>query len=97
MKFLNRLIFKQRERHIKCSFGLHREGIMKILEKTYQHRRDFRADMVCEHCGHIEKNVSGYDDTYFHTEVIPNMVCKKCGKKSGEVTSRPNLPDSVVL
>jgi transcription elongation factor Elf1 len=76
---------------------LMRREIMKILRKLEQHRRDFWADFECEFCGHIEKNVSGYDDTYFHTEVIPNMVCKKCGKKSGEVTSRPNLPDSVVL
>ena len=24
---------------------------MRIKEKTYQHRRDFKAIFVCEHCG----------------------------------------------
>ncbi len=49
-----------------------------------QHRRDFTADYECEHCGNIEKDRSGYDDAYFHNNVIPNMKCKKCGKTSGE-------------
>ena len=57
---------------------------MKIQTIISQYRRDFYADMVCEHCGHIEKNVSGYDDDYFHREVIPNMECKQCGKKASE-------------
>lgn len=55
---------------------------MKILKITNQHRRDFRADMVCEHCGHIVYNKSGYDDDNFHRDVIPQMVCPKCGKKA---------------
>lgn len=53
---------------------------MKIQKINSQNRRDFYADMVCEHCNNIEKNVSGYDDTYFHSNVIPKMKCKKCGK-----------------
>jgi hypothetical protein len=57
---------------------------MKILKITNQIRRDFWADMECEHCGYIEKNVSGYDDSYFHSEVIPDMECKKCGKKASD-------------
>lgn len=55
---------------------------MKILKIISQHRRDFHADMECEHCGHIEKNVSGYDDDNFHRNVIPKMKCKKCEKIS---------------
>jgi transcription elongation factor Elf1 len=55
---------------------------MRIKEKKSQHRRDFYADMECEHCGHIEKGVSCYDDAFFHNNVIPNMECKSCGKKS---------------
>jgi primosomal protein N' len=55
---------------------------MKINKIISQHRRDFYADMICEHCGHIEEKVSCYDDAYFHKEVIPNMVCKKCGEKA---------------
>lgn len=54
---------------------------MKIKEIIYQHRRDFRAIYECEHCKHeVEK--TGYDDSYFHQEVIPNMECNMCGKKS---------------
>jgi len=53
---------------------------MKIKTINSQSRRDFRADMECEHCGNIEKNVSGYDDSFFHSNVIPKMKCKKCGK-----------------
>lgn len=55
---------------------------MKILQITSQHRRDFTADMICEHCEHVERGVSGYDDSYFHTNVIPDMDCKKCKKSS---------------
>lgn len=50
------------------------------VETRQQHRRDFRADYECEGCGHIEKDVSGYDDTNFHTNVIPNLPCKECGE-----------------
>jgi len=55
---------------------------MKIKKFNSQHRRDFYADMECEHCGHISKNVSGYDDANFHQNVIPKMKCPKCGKTS---------------
>ena len=57
---------------------------MEIKQITSQHRRDFWATMECEHCGNEEKNVSGYDDANFHQNVIPNMKCKKCGKKAGD-------------
>jgi len=55
---------------------------MKIIKINSQNRRDFYADYECENCGHVDKNKSGYDDGYFHNEVIPNMKCSKCGKKS---------------
>ena len=55
---------------------------MKIQKITSQHRRDFWATLICEHCEAIETNVSGYDDSYFHNNVIPNMVCKECEEKS---------------
>lgn len=52
---------------------------MKITEITYQSRRDFKADFECESCG--EKiNKWGYDDRNFHDNVIPKMICPKCGK-----------------
>jgi len=52
---------------------------MKIKEITWQYRRDFRAIYICEYCGD-EYEGAGYDDAYFHSEVIPQMVCIKCGK-----------------
>ncbi|MCK9429815.1 MAG: hypothetical protein M0R17_07400 [Candidatus Omnitrophica bacterium] len=55
---------------------------MKIQKINSQNRRDFYADMVCEHCGHVEKNVSGYDDDFFHQTVIPSMKCTQCGEIS---------------
>jgi len=56
---------------------------VKIKEITSQSRRDFYAIYECEHCGHMEKG-SGYDDANFHNTVIPDMVCRKCGKKAGD-------------
>ena len=55
---------------------------MRIKEILSQHRRDFQAIYECEHCGYVKED-SGYDDTYFHSTVIPNMECPKCGKKAG--------------
>lgn len=54
---------------------------MKIEKIIYQHRRDFKAVYKCEHCG-FEKEDWGYDDANFHQNVIHDMVCEKCGKKS---------------
>ncbi len=56
---------------------------MRIKTITRQHRRDFYAIYECEHCGHTEKKY-GYDDSYFHKEVIPKMKCSKCGKTADE-------------
>jgi hypothetical protein len=57
---------------------------MKIQKINSQYRRDFYADMVCEHCGHIEKDVPGYDDDNYHRNVIPDMKCKQCEKKASD-------------
>lgn len=54
---------------------------MKIKEITYQNRRDFTAIYICEHCGYEVKD-SGYDDSFFHKNVIPSLVCKSCGLHS---------------
>lgn len=56
---------------------------MKIKEIHSQHRRDFTATYVCEHCGAEEKK-SGYDDAHFHKKVIPAMKCLGCGKTAGD-------------
>lgn len=54
---------------------------MRIREIKSQTRRDFTAIFECQHCGHTEED-SGYDDDYFHRKVVPEMVCKQCGKKA---------------
>ena len=56
---------------------------MKIKKILSQNRRDFTAIYECEHCGYTRKG-SGYDDANFHQNVIPDMECKKCGKKASE-------------
>jgi primosomal protein N' len=56
---------------------------MKIKQILSQHRRDFVAIYECEHCGFTKKE-SGYDDSYFHKEVIPKMKCNKCQKIADE-------------
>lgn len=54
---------------------------MRIKEILHQHRRDFHAIYECEHCGYTEEK-RGYDDAYFHKNVIPAMICPNCGKKA---------------
>lgn len=54
---------------------------MRIKEILSQNRRDFTAIYVCEYCGYEEKS-RGYDDTNFHQNAIPEMVCEHCGKKA---------------
>lgn len=60
---------------------------MKIKKMLSQHRRDFRAIYVCESCNH-EVESYGYDDAYFHSEVIPNMVCKACGESVAQYLTK---------
>lgn len=57
---------------------------MKIDHIISQTRRDYSADMVCEHCGHHQIDAHGYDDANYHRNVIPNMKCKSCGEKAPE-------------
>ena len=56
---------------------------MKIKEIISQHRRDFTAIYICEHC-EAEVTSTGYDDAYFHATVIPKMKCPDCGKIAGD-------------
>lgn len=54
---------------------------MKIQTIINQNRRDFEAVYECEHC-QAEVIGRGYDDAYFHNNVIPTMKCEKCGQTS---------------
>lgn len=56
---------------------------MRIKEIKSQTRRDFIAIYECEHCGHTHES-TGYDDAYFHQNVIPKMRCDKCNKTASE-------------
>ena len=56
---------------------------MKIKEILNQYRREFYAIYECEHCGY-EYEDSGYDDDFFHTEVIPKMKCPNCGQVASD-------------
>jgi len=60
---------------------------MQIKEIVNQHRRDFTAIYVCEHCDH-ETTGRGYDDDNFHQNVIPKKTCPRC-KKSASDTYTP--------
>lgn len=71
---------------------------MRIKKIESQHRRDFFAIYECEHCG-VTKPMPGYDDTNYHNNVIPNMVCDYCGKKAtSDYRPRATVhPEGVVL
>lgn len=75
---------------------------MKIKEMISQSRRDFTAMMECEFCGHTNKNGSGYDDNYYHSNVIPKMKCGSCGEstisKGGEIKPQATkYPEGFVI
>ena len=53
---------------------------MKIKQFTMESGKDFYAILECEHCGHLQEMKHGYHDSYFHTKVIPGMVCKVCNR-----------------
>lgn len=53
---------------------------MRIKLITFQMGNDFAAVMECEHCQATQKLSSGYNDSFYHQQVIPAMTCKSCGK-----------------
>ena len=71
---------------------------MKIKKIISQSRRDFQAIYECEHCGFSYEG-SGYDDRYFHEDVIPQWKCKKCGKKAPieYQALATKYPDTVII
>lgn len=57
---------------------------MRIKKIISQYRRDFKAILECEHCGHEDKLDTGYDDDNYHKNVIPKFECPVCGKIAPE-------------
>lgn len=68
---------------------------MKITKTYGWNRRDFCYDATCEHCGHEEKNHSGYDDSNYYNNVVPSMKCGKCGESSN--SKETDSPKTVVI
>lgn len=64
---------------------------MKIKKILSQHRRDFTAILICEHCETEAFLKNGYDDFNYHNNVIPAMKCKKCNAIADE-NYRPLAP-----
>ena len=58
---------------------------MRIKKIISQHRSDYRAEMVCEHCNAEAIDLYGYNDANYHERVIPAMHCKACGKNRAGV------------
>ncbi|HEY8890862.1 MAG TPA: hypothetical protein VIM70_11465 [Clostridium sp.] len=56
---------------------------MKIISAYNLIYNSFKGDLECEFCHDIVKGYRCFDSYTFHEIVIPNMVCKKCGMKSG--------------
>lgn len=69
---------------------------MYLKNKTWQSRRDFTGTYACPHCGY-EHEGQGYDDDYFHHDVIPTMVCPKCGKTGGGPITNPTIPEGIEI
>lgn len=68
------------------------------ITKTYNwNRRDFCFDAKCEHCGHEEKNNSGYDDSNYYNNVVPSMKCGKCGESSKSKQKYTSKPTSIIV
>lgn len=64
---------------------------MKIKAIKSSHRNDFTADMECEHCSHVQHLSTGYNDSFYHSHVIPAMTCQACGKnRAGAVPETRN-------
>ncbi len=72
---------------------------MKIKQINSQYRRHFWADYECEHCGYIDRDQPGYDDSHFHKNVIPRMQCKNCGKTAPQnyIPLATKYPDKKVI
>lgn len=58
---------------------------MKIKEISSQDRRDIRGMLICEGCD-FEQEFVGYDDTYYHQNVVPEIKCNSCGKTANELS-----------
>ena len=57
---------------------------MQIKIITTQIRNDIYGVLRCEHCGH-EMQFTGYDDEYWHNNVLPAKICPECDKTTKDI------------
>lgn len=69
---------------------------MKIKKILDRNRRDLQCLYVCEDCG-AEHEAYGYDDSYFHNEVVPKMACKECGHVGSDTVMEPRYPEGMAV
>jgi hypothetical protein len=63
---------------------------MHIQSIVSQMGNDFTAILACEHCTSTQKLSSGYDDSYYHNNVLPAITCVACGKNRAGDLPDPN-------
>lgn len=64
---------------------------MRILKITSEYGNDFRAVLICEHCGSTQELDNGYHDGYYHKMVIPAITCLHCKKnRHGDIPEQEN-------
>jgi hypothetical protein len=56
---------------------------MRIKEIMWQDRKEFGVILECEYCKDTY-SVRGYDDDRFRNEIVPDLPCRICCKKTGE-------------
>lgn len=66
---------------------------MKLVQITSRNRRDVWFTGKCESCGATEKNISGYDDSNFWTNVLPDKKCRQpgCGKSTNDAGKQAEI------
>lgn len=62
---------------------------MKITTIRAQHGHDMYGTFTCEHCNKETPMQGGYDDAYYHEEVVPAMHCPHCGKNRAGAQKEP--------
>lgn len=79
---------------IKCGLWTMPSSPSSLRGFPGQHGRTIKnSEMMKRFTKSLKMNNSGYDDRYYHDEIIPNMRCSKCGEstisKGGEITKTP--------
>ena len=64
---------------------------MKILKTYGWLRRDFYFDAKCENCEKDLTGCSGYDDSNYYNNVIPQWKCPACGMCSNNISEHETV------